>query len=125
MPIRPENVGRYPPDWPAIRAAVLSRAGNRCEWCGVANHEIVYRDDAGRAWRCQNPISGAFLRRVRIVLTVAHLDHVPEHCDLDNLRALCQRCHNVYDRPARAAGRIARAQAHQPSLDLDGENRQP
>lgn len=32
-----------------------------------------------------------------IVLTVAHLDHVPEHCDLTNLRAWCQRHHLAYD----------------------------
>ena len=32
-----------------------------------------------------------------VVLTIAHLDHIPEHCDPDNLRALCQRCHNRYD----------------------------
>lgn len=118
MPIRPENVGRYPSNWPAIRAQILERAGNRCEWCGVPNHEIIFRDDAGRPWRVKNPISGAFLRRVKIVLTVAHLDHTPENCDLENLRALCQRCHNVYDREARAAGRAARAAAGQSSLDL-------
>ncbi|MDU6555123.1 MAG: hypothetical protein E6507_09740 [Prevotella bivia] len=33
----------------------------------------------------------------RIVLTIAHLDHTPEHCSPENLRALCQRCHNRYD----------------------------
>ena len=32
-------------------------------------------------------------RVARIVLTVAHLDHAPEHNDPTNLRALCQRCH--------------------------------
>jgi hypothetical protein len=31
------------------------------------------------------------------VLTAAHLDHTPEHCDLDNLRHWCQRCHLTYD----------------------------
>jgi 5-methylcytosine-specific restriction endonuclease McrA len=32
------------------------------------------------------------------VLTVAHLDHAPEHNDPANLRALCQRCHLAHDR---------------------------
>ena len=32
-----------------------------------------------------------------VVLTVAHLDHIPENCDDDNLKAMCQRCHNNYD----------------------------
>lgn len=32
-----------------------------------------------------------------MVLTIAHLDHIPEHCSDDNLRALCQKCHLTYD----------------------------
>jgi hypothetical protein len=32
-----------------------------------------------------------------VVLTVAHLDHTPEHCDPANLRGICQRCHLAYD----------------------------
>lgn len=34
---------------------------------------------------------------VKIVLTIAHLDHVPENCDPSNLRALCQMHHLRYD----------------------------
>ncbi|MFW6031668.1 MAG: hypothetical protein ACOC9T_03665, partial [Myxococcota bacterium] len=50
----------------------------------------------------------------RVVLTVAHLDHVPEHCEPENLRAMCQRCHLSYDaqhhaRNARATRRAGRA----------------
>jgi hypothetical protein len=36
-----------------------------------------------------------------IVLTTAHLDHNPANCDPKNLKALCQRCHNRYDRKHR------------------------
>ncbi len=82
MPIRPENKARYPKNWQEIRAAILSRANNRCEFCGVENH--TYRENSQG-------------KMVRIVLTIAHLDHTPENCDPDNLRALCQRCHNRYD----------------------------
>ena len=32
-----------------------------------------------------------------IVLTIAHLDHVPENCKPANLRAWCQRHHLAYD----------------------------
>ena len=32
------------------------------------------------------------------MLTVAHLDHAPEHNDPANLAALCQRCHLAHDR---------------------------
>lgn len=96
MPIRPENVERYPKDWKRIRDEILERAGHRCEECGVANGSM--RQNA----------SG---KMVRIVLTIGHRDHVPEHCDPDNLRAWCQRCHNRYDAPVRAANRKARQHA--------------
>lgn len=97
MPIRAENRHRYPPDWQMIRAAILARAGNRCEgsplWpdCRAANAQ-------------PHPVTGA-----RVVLTIAHLDHTPENCAADNLRAWCQRCHNAYDAAMRAAGIKARA----------------
>jgi len=37
-------------------------------------------------------------RWVRIVLTIAHLDHDPSHNDDSNLQALCQWCHLKHDR---------------------------
>lgn len=40
-----------------------------------------------------------------VVLTTAHLDHVPEHLDDDNLRAMCQGCHLHYDRDHHAETR--------------------
>jgi hypothetical protein len=42
-----------------------------------------------------------------VVLTVAHLDHTPEHCHPDNLRAMCQGCHLHYDRDHHAATRLS------------------
>jgi len=58
------------------------------------------------------------LRIVRIVLTVAHLDHQPENCDRANLKALCQRCHNSYDMPHRRAGIEERARVGRALGDL-------
>ena len=78
MPIRPENKARYPKDWKQIRAHILDRAGNRCEFCGVENHSV--RDNG-----------------TKVVLTIAHLEHQPENCSPENLRALCQKCHLTYD----------------------------
>ena len=83
MPIKPENKSRYPQNWNEIRERILQRANNRCEFCGVENH--TYR---------HNPKTG---KDAYIVLTIAHLDHTPENCSDDNLKALCQRCHNQYD----------------------------
>lgn len=85
MPIRPENRGRYPTAWKQIRSEILERAEHRCEGspefpdCRAANYE-------------PHPITGS-----KVVLTIAHLDHTPENCEPDNLRAWCQRCHLTYD----------------------------
>ena len=43
---------------------------------------------------CDN---GEKLKIIKIVLTIAHLDHTPENCADDNLRAWCQRHHLAYD----------------------------
>lgn len=107
MPIKPENKDRYPKDWKDVRARVLARAGHRCEWpgCSVANYAGGYWDHeqfvvVGHGvieprTAVQLAIQGH--RLLRIVLTIAHLDHVPEHCELENLRAWCQRHHLRYD----------------------------
>ena len=78
MPIKPENKNRYPSNWKQIRESILVRAENKCEFCGIENY--VVRENGSR-----------------IILTIAHLDHTPENCGPDNLRALCQKCHNTYD----------------------------
>lgn len=94
MPIRPENRKRYPKNWKEIRAAILERANNCCEFCGVENHSEVARYRSGKG-----------VVKVKVVLTIAHLDHTPENCDPSNLRALCQQCHNRYDAKHRAETR--------------------
>lgn len=99
MPIRPENKARYPKDWKAISLRVRERAGWVCEGspaypdCRAANGE-------------PHPQTGS-----KVVLTVAHLDHVPENCADENLKAWCQRCHNTYDMPMRRSGIHERAKA--------------
>lgn len=88
MPIRPENKARYPRNWKEISKAIRESAGNQCEWVDAATGE-----------RCQRqhlqPIQGNEQRAT--ILTVAHLDHIPEHCEPENLRALCQKHHLQYD----------------------------
>lgn len=61
------------------RKRLLKRAKNRCEFCHARNHR-------------PHPIT-----RSKVVLTIAHLNHIPEDCRDENLRALCQKCHNSYD----------------------------
>lgn len=97
MPIRPENKARYPADWAVISRAVKDRAG----WCCTGSPD--YPDCRARHGY-PHPVTGPI-----VILTVAHLDHTPENCDPENLRAWCQRCHNTYDAPMRAAGKRTRA----------------
>lgn len=85
MPIKPENKHRYPLNWAEIRAQVRQEAGDRCE--GSPDHP-----DCRAAQGQPHPETGS-----RVVLTVAHLDHQPEHCERANLRLWCQRCHLHYD----------------------------
>lgn len=115
MPIKPENKGRYPANWKQIRADILVRAQNCCEKCRAPNGAVIARGtgrDAGTYITDDAYVfdanTGVLLgrqrqgdyevdRMVRIVLTIAHLDHAPENCDPANLRAWCQRCHLRYD----------------------------
>ena len=139
MPIRPENRARYPKDWKTVRARILERAGHKCESCGVVDGAVggrtgdgtwVYAQPGcgaanagtypkpGAVGFCGPPGSGLVLPLVRIVLTIAHLDHTPENCEPSNLRAWCQRCHNRYDAKMRAAGIKARRRARYAIGDL-------
>lgn len=92
MPIRPENRARYPKDWKRISLEVRQAAGWRCEGSPAFPD---CRAENGKP----HPVTGS-----KVVLTVAHLDHQPENCDRANLRAWCQKCHNVYDGPMRREG---------------------
>lgn len=85
MPIKPENRGRYPINWKRVRLVILARAGNRCE--GSPDYPDCRAENGS-----PHPATGS-----RVVLTIAHLDHVPENVDPANLRAWCQRCHLTYD----------------------------
>lgn len=124
MPIRAENRARYPKDWPAISRRIRKRSRGRCECkgdCGLQH----FRGNAGRqidlppslqiskrVFRCQAINGGPHpVTKAKVVLTVAHLNHKPEDCTDANLKAWCQRCHNRYDAPTRAAGIKARRRA--------------
>ena len=99
MPIRPEKKDLYPSNWREISERIrFERAGNKCERCGAEN---------GKA----HPITGS-----KVVLTVMHLNHDPADCRDENLQAACQKCHNAYDAPYRAANRAQRkARADSPT----------
>lgn len=113
MPISAANKKRYPPNWWSIRERILERAKHRCELCRAPDRAVIARsrdgtymiaatgevfDDVdgtprGRARGSEYDVD----RFTRVVLTIAHLDHVIEHNDDGNLKALCQKCHLAHD----------------------------
>jgi hypothetical protein len=106
MPIRPENLARYPANWRReIRPAILKRAQNRCEKCGLLNGVIGYRDPDGTFhFLARSGYLVSYIQSLhpdkhvfKLVVTIAHLDHTPENNDPSNLAALCQRCHLRHD----------------------------
>jgi tRNA(Ile)-lysidine synthase TilS/MesJ len=46
-------------------------------------------------------MAGIPVKKIKIVLTIAHIDHDTTNNADDNLAALCQRCHNRHDAPHR------------------------
>jgi hypothetical protein len=117
VPIRREHRWFYPIDWPQLSAVIrFRRAQGRCESCGRPHGGLVYHlgdgrwwDDEARMWRNGK---GRSLRRLpppnrlsqplqttRVVLACAHLNHDPTENGPRNLKALCQRCHMLHDRP--------------------------
>ena len=115
MPIKPENKKRYPKNWKEISDRIKERAGHKCEICAVPNGALIARGGASDAGTYMLPDGQVFddetgerlgmargseynaKRFVQIVLTVMHLDHTPENCEADNLKAACQQCHLRYD----------------------------
>ncbi|SHX30065.1 hypothetical protein [Mycobacteroides abscessus] len=92
MPIRPENRDRCPKDWPEISRRIrLVRAQSQCECVGECGRNT-------HRGRCPNRQGlRAYGTGSRVILTVAHLNHTPEDCRDENLRAMCQGCHLHYD----------------------------
>jgi hypothetical protein len=112
----PCNYKQYPPNWKEIRARILSRANNKCEVCGVENGVTGYRlkdgsfisyAEAQGRYQYETDVPNLYsdYREIKIVLTIAHLDHDPENWQVkdERLQALCQKHHNAYDRDMRIA----------------------
>ncbi len=124
----PIDYKKYPQNWKSeIRPAILERAQNKCEKCGIENYthifrgklpdgREVYQTNDGAIYDAEN---SAFIEKdyyadisatgqetaIKVVLTIAHLDHNVKNNDYGNLRALCQRCHNRHDIEFRKANR--------------------
>jgi len=118
MPIKPENKELYPREWRAIAAEVREREGNACKVCRVPNGKFILRSrdrktystgdcefydaETGEYLGCTNmPDNGEGDRAIKIVLTVAHLNHDTtdngKPGNRPNLAALCQMHHLRHD----------------------------
>jgi hypothetical protein len=121
MPIRPELRPLYPPHWRELSSHVrFERAEGRCQRCGRPHLALLrclpdgrwfdeqaatWRDRRGRPARWPDLMEATRFRKTRVVLAAAHLDSDPTNNRLKNLRALCQRCHMLQDRPHHLAQR--------------------
>jgi len=110
MPIRESEQAKYPADWENIRARILARAGNRCEF---ETADGTRCDAPNRSWICRRRIDKEqwlewpqdaraqwgpdTFYEVFVVLTIAHLNHEPADCSDENLKAGCQLHHLRHD----------------------------
>ena len=115
----PIDYKKYHKDWfTVIRPAILSRANNQCECCGLENKTKGIRDLDGTFYNIEyimselenkgidlfyNVLKGTLTKDgkakvIKIVLTIAHLDHDITNNDYNNLKAMCQKCHLNYDK---------------------------
>ena len=113
MPIDYKN---YPSNWKTeIRPAIIQRAKNCCEFCGILNYQVRRFLSNGDVethnyFDTQNYKNANELKEHLndfcddgkgkwsvVVLTIAHLDNDTKNNDYSNLKALCQKCHNKYD----------------------------
>lgn len=114
----PCNYKLYPKNWKTeIRPDILRRANNCCEFCNVPNYKHIlrgnwngiecYQDEDGMIYDANTSevIGSDYVGEVhpnntliKVVLTIAHLDHNTNNNDYSNLKALCQKCHLDYDK---------------------------
>ena len=113
----PIDYKKYPKNWKTeIRPFIMNRSGGFCEFCRVENYKPIlrgvyngiecYQDIDGNIYNAETSkkIGDDYFGEVhptnsiiKVVLTVAHLDHDINNNDPSNLKALCQRCHNRHD----------------------------
>jgi hypothetical protein len=136
MPIRKDLAQFYRGAWLETRSRILARAGDCCELCGKPNRARVFtftRTVGGRRamwwllepalyWRDDrgeidlNVVFPALPRQIRVVLGVAHLNHVAGDDREENLKALCGWCHLHLDQGQHKQTRSTRKDAKRPIL---------
>jgi hypothetical protein len=134
------------PEWRELRDKLFKQARGRCSICKKPHRLIIYTYTwqtyeivdgrrvkryhmcwaraNGRAWRDQNgklmpkgqwPAKG-LPRRIRAIITVAHLDHQAEHMAEENLGVLCTWHHLHHDMDEHRSSRARRKDLGRPIL---------
>lgn len=97
----PIDYKKYPPNWKEIRERILKRANNKCECCGLENHSEVFsiKINGVTNWIKKLFDDTLGFKTVKVVLTIAHLDHDETNQEVtdERLMAMCQLCHLRYD----------------------------
>lgn len=102
----PCDYKKYPANWKDIRKRILEREGYRCKTCMLPNYAIGYRDASGKWHPIECSMQGdvdaedareAGFKVIKIVLTVAHIDHDITNNQDENLAAFCQLHHLRHD----------------------------
>ena len=116
----PCDYSKYPSNWKTeIRPAILARANNRCEECGVEKGMGIFRGtiDGEPVFQTADADlfkeDGTFImhdseycfiectppdkKAIKVVLTISHTDHNITNNEYSNLKALCQLHHLRHD----------------------------
>ena len=114
----PINYKDYPENWKWLSKQIIADAGNKCEMCYAPNGKVVWRysNEYNHPWHDENDIFGNG-RKVKIVLTVHHIDGDKMNNSKQNLICLCQKDHLRLDLCKHLANR-KRNKAKGPELDL-------
>ncbi len=114
----PVNKTKYPSNWKAIALEIKSAADWNCQGCqrpckrpNESWDEFKYR----LARKSKGLYAECCEKKIRFILTTAHLDHDTKNNASSNLKALCSVCHLRYDAKYHAknaaktrAGKLAR-----------------
>lgn len=106
----PIDYSKYPDNWLSeIRPRIMERANNTCEQdgCNFKHLQLVYRGKFKGKINWYKTFAEAvhqcgvlaFEKPIKVILTIAHLDHDETNHNVtdDRLKAMCQLCHLRYD----------------------------
>ncbi len=106
------NSRKYPENWKdEIRPRILKRDNFKCTQCKVKHRSYVFIDQSNKTIIINREeheeLKREGLRTYRVYLQVAHLDNDTANNSDTNLKAMCPKCHNEYDKQWKLAIRLS------------------